>query len=246
MTSGKGGVGKTTLTAALGRRLAIAGFKTALVDADVGLNNLDVVTGVERRVVYDIGDVLAGKCRTFQALVQDSESSMRILPSSRECASITAQAFGQVVASLADFDFVLIDCPAGIEHGFHRAVSAADEAIIVATPSASSIRDADKVAGILKSYPIRDISLAVNRVRPDLVRKGEILPAGEIGRLLRLPVIGVIPEDVAVTVCQQLGTMPRGTPSERAYRLLAQNIIECRKDFNDISFKRGIFRFKGF
>ena len=244
VTSGKGGVGKTTLTAALGRKLARAGSRVVLVDADVGLNNLDVVTGVERRVVYDIGDVLAGRCRAFQALVADSESSLRILPSSRDCLSISAQAFSQVIASLPDFDFALIDCPAGIELGFHRAVSAADEAIVVVTPSASSIRDADKVLTLLKSYPLKDASLVVNRVRPDLVRKGETLSAGEIGGLVRTPVIGVIPEDDAVTVYQQLGTFPTDSPSDRAYAYLAQNVIERTKTFHDVSFRRRLFKFR--
>lgn len=244
ITSGKGGVGKTTVTASLGRMLAFEGFRVVMIDADVGLNNLDVVTGVERRVVYDIGDVLAGRCRAFQALVQDSESNARILPSSRESAAQTAQAFRSVVDSLSEFDFALIDCPAGIEHGFHRAVSAADEAIVVATAAASSIRDADKVANLLKSYRLRDISLVVNRVRPDLVRRGETLSASEIGSLLRLPPIGVIPDDDRIQVRQQLGSMSRGGAAERAFELLAQNVAEGRKEFHDITLKRGFLRFK--
>lgn len=244
VTSGKGGVGKTTVTASLGRKLARAGYRVVLVDADVGLNNLDVVTGAERRVVYDIGDVLAGRCRAFQALVADSESSLRILPSSREHSSVSAQAFAQVIASLPDFDFAVIDCPAGIEAGFHRAVSAADEALVVVTPSASSIRDADKVLSLLKSYPMKDVSLVVNRVRPDLVRRGEMLPAGEIGGLLRTPVIGAIPEDDAVTVYQQLGTSPIDAPSDRAYAYLAENVIERTKIFHDVPLRRRLFKFR--
>ncbi len=238
ITSGKGGVGKTTVTATLGRDLSFAGFRVALVDADVGLNNLDVVTGVERRVVYDLCDVLAGKCRVFQALVQDSESAMRILPSSRGSDRVTAQAFAQVVRSLSGFDFVLIDCPAGIEHGFHRAVSAAEEALVVVTPSASAIRDADKVVALLRSYPLKDISLVVNRVRPDLVRKGDALSAAEISGLMRVPVVGVIPDDDAVGVYQQFGGRADSTYSDRAFKVLATNIAEGRKDLVDVSFKR--------
>ena len=244
VTSGKGGVGKTTVTAALGRKLAREGFRVVLVDADVGLNNLDVVTGVERRVVYDIADVLAGRCRPFQALVADSESSLRILPSSRECLSVSAQAFSKVISSLCEFDFAIIDCPAGIELGFHRAVSAADEAIVVVTPSASAIRDADKVIALLKSYPLGDVSLVVNRVRPDLVRKGEMLAAAEIGGLMRTPVIGVIPEDDAVTVYQQMGTFPSDRPSDKAYAYLARNVIDRTKTFHDVKSKRKLFRFR--
>ena len=118
VTSGKGGVGKTTVTATLGRKLALSGYKVVLVDGDVGLNNLDVVTGIERRVVYDIGDVLQGRCRAFQALVSDSESPAKILPSSRDCGAITAQAFRGVVDCFCEFDFVIVDCPAGKEHGY--------------------------------------------------------------------------------------------------------------------------------
>ena len=125
VTSGKGGVGKTTVTASLGRKLADMGYRVVLADADVGLNNLDVVTGVDSRVVYDIGDVLSGKCRIFQALVPDHESTAKILPSAGSGENMSAQAFRGVIDSLSDFDFVLIDCPAGIENGFHRAVSAA-------------------------------------------------------------------------------------------------------------------------
>lgn len=244
ITSGKGGVGKTTVTAALGRQLARLNFKVAMIDADVGLNNLDVATGVERRVVYDLGDVLLGKCRAFQALVEDSASTARILPSSKDSASITAQAFKKVVDGFVDFDFVIIDCPAGIEHGFHRAVSAADEAIVVTTPSVSAIRDADKVSTLLKSYPLRDISLVVNRVRADLVAKGEALGASEIGSLLRLPPIGVIPEDDDVALYQQLGASLSGSISQKAYAYLAENVANARKEFHDVNYKRRFFKFR--
>lgn len=238
MTSGKGGVGKTTVTATLGRKLAAKGYRVALVDGDVGLNNLDVVTAIEKRVVYDISDVLQGKCRAFQALVQDSASSMKVLPSSKDSAAITAAAFKSVVDSFCEFDFVIIDCPAGIEHGFHRAVSAASEAIVVTTPSISSIRDADKVIGLLSSYKLSDVSLVVNRVRPDMVAKGEMIGAGEIGALLHVPPIGVIPEDDAITLYQQLGNVPDFALSDRAFCSLADNVAKNSKVFYDVVYKR--------
>lgn len=244
ITSGKGGVGKTTLTATLGRKLAWLGYKVVLVDGDVGLNNLDVVTGIERRVVYDIYDVLTGRCRAFQALVCDSESNMRVLPSSRECEVITAQAFRGVVDTFCDFDFVLIDCPAGIEHGFHRAVSAADEAIIVTTPSVSAIRDADKVASLLFTYHLKDVSLVINRVRGDMVARGEMLRASEIGSLLHLPPIGVIPEDDMITLYQQFGNVPNSAPSSKAFDNLASNVANGSKVFFDISKRRGFRRIR--
>ena len=204
VTSGKGGVGKTTVTAALGRRLADMGFRVVLADADVGLNNLDVVTGVESRVVYDMGDVTAGRCTVAQALVRDHESTARILPSEGGGHEMSAQAFRGVTDSVPDCDILLIDCPAGIENGFHRAVSAATEAIVVTTPS--------------------DISLVVNRVRPDMVARGEMMAAADIARLLCTPAVGVIPEDDCITLYQQLGRVPSFALSEKAFALLAENV----------------------
>lgn len=244
VTSGKGGVGKTTVTATLGRKLALAGYKVVLVDGDVGLNNLDVVTGIERRVVYDVGDVLQGRCRVFQALVCDSESPAKILPSSKDCGAITAQAFRGVVDSLSEFDFVIVDCPAGIEHGFHRAVSACDEALVVTTPSASAIRDADKVMGLLASYRLKDVSLVVNRVRSDMIARGEMLTASEVGSLLHVVPVGVIPDDDMITLYQQLGTVPEHAISGKAFDYLAKNIAQNTKVFVDVTPKRRFWRFR--
>ena len=244
VTSGKGGVGKTTVTATLGRKLALAGYKVVLVDGDVGLNNLDVVTGIERRVVYDVGDVLQGRCRAFQALVCDSESPAKILPSSKDCGAITAQAFRGVVDSLSEFDFVIVDCPAGIEHGFHRAVSACDEALVVTTPSASAIRDADKVISLLASYRLKDVSLVVNRVRSDMIARGEMLTASEVGSLLHVVPVGVIPDDDMITLYQQLGTVPEHAISGKAFDYLAKNIAQNTKVFVDVTPKRRFWRFR--
>ena len=229
VTSGKGGVGKTTVTASLGRCLADMGYAVVMVDADVGLNNLDVVTGVDSRVVYDIGDVLSGKCHVFQALVRDSESSARILPSAGGGGEMSAQAFRGVIDSVTDCDFLLIDCPAGIENGFHRAVSAATEAIVVTTPSASAIRDADKVITLLSAYRLEDVSLAVNRLRPDMAARGEMMDAEDIARLLHTPAIGIIPEDDCITIYQQLGRVPSFALSEKAFLLFADNVANRTK-----------------
>ncbi len=241
ITSGKGGVGKTTVTATLGRKLADAAYRVVLVDADVGLNNLDVVMGVENRVVYDIGDVLSGRCRAFQALVSDGESALKVLPSSRDNSLITAQSFRGVVDGFFDFDFVLIDCPAGIENGFHRAVSAADEAIVVTTPSASAIRDADKVISLLQSYRLNDVSLVINRVRADMVARGEMMSAADIGRLLHTPPVGVVPEDDCITLYQQLGRVPSFASSDKAYDVLARNVATKSKVFVDVQRRRKSF-----
>ena len=244
VTSGKGGVGKTTVTATLGRKLALHGYRVVLVDGDVGLNNLDVVTGIERRVVYDIGDVLTGRCRAFQALVDDTESPMKILPSSKDSALLTTQAFRGVVDGFCDFDFVIVDCPAGIEQGFHRAVSACDEAIVVTTPSASAIRDADKVISLLASYRLKDVSLVVNRVRADMIARGEMLTASEVSSLLHIVPIGVIPDDDMITLYQQLGTIPEHAISNKAYDYLAKNVAQNSKVFVDVTPKRRFWRFR--
>ncbi len=241
VTSGKGGVGKTTVTATLGRKLSLMGYRVVLVDGDVGLNNLDVVTGIERRVVYDVADVLHSRCQPHQALVFDTESPMRILPSAKDSTLLTAQAFRGVVDSFADFDFVIIDCPAGIEQGFHRAVSSASEAIVVTTPSASAIRDADKVCSLLSTYKLFNVSLVVNRLRVDMIAKGEMLGASEIGSLLHLAPIGAIPEDDMITLYQQVGKMSNFALSDKAFCTLAKNVAEgsC---YLDAMPKRRFFR----
>lgn len=230
VTSGKGGVGKTTVTALLGRKLAMLGYKVVLVDGDVGLNNLDVVMGIEHKVVYDVSDVLDGRCKLSQALVVDSESGVSVLPSSSRKLNVSPQAFRGIIDTMSGVDFVIIDCPAGIDEGFHRAVSSANEAIVVTTPSASAIRDADKVRSLLSSYRLQDVSLVVNRVRYDMVRRGEMLSFKEIGNLLHLPVVGVIPEDDHVTIYQQLGKVPDFAVSEKYGDILAENVAKSTRN----------------
>ena len=238
VTSGKGGVGKTTVAALVGRKLAMLGYKVVLVDGDVGLNNLDVVMGIEHKVVYDVSDVLDGRCKLSQALVVDSESGVSVLPSSSRKLNVSPQAFRGIIDTMRGVDFVIIDCPAGIDEGFHRAVSSANEAIVVTTPSASAIRDADKVRSLLSSYRIQDVSLVVNRVRYDMVRRGEMLSFKEIGNLLHLPVVGVIPEDDHVTIYQQLGRVPDFAVSEKYGDILAENVAKSTRNIVEPRQKR--------
>ena len=198
ITSGKGGVGKTTVCCNLGVQLAKRGNRVIVCDLDFGLNNVDVVLGVENRAVYDVVDAIEGRCRPRQALVQHpryptlySLSSNRILER-----YVSPQAVRLILDSLApQYDFILIDSPAGIEDGFHRAVSCADEGLVVTTPHISAMRDADRVAGVLKSYRLKNVGLAVNLVRKDFIRRGEIILPQEIADALRLPLVSVIPEE---------------------------------------------------
>lgn len=198
-TSGKGGVGKTTICANLGVKLAQMGQRVVMIDLDIGLNNLDVVMGIENRIVFDIVDCLENKCRVRQALVQDDKyPTLYTLPSSHlfSSNSVHAHSLKLIIDSLAQsFDYVLIDCPAGIDIGFHRAVFCADEAIVVTTPHISAIRDADKVIGVLKSYNLLSTKLVVNRIRGDLVMGGEMVEAERIAKLLKTELLGVVPDD---------------------------------------------------
>lgn len=229
LTSGKGGVGKTTVCAGIGIALAKKGFRVLLVDADVGLNNLDVALGLEGRIIYDIADVLKGKCSLKQALLQDKEfPSLVLLPSQHgfDC-NIPSSALRAMLAQVENgFDFILIDCPAGIDNGFHRAVCVADEAIVVTTPHISAIRDADKVLSLLETYNLHGISVVVNRVRGDLVAGGNMMSAGDIVRLLRHSAIGFVPEDDCITVYSQLGKLGlSGSKSDKSVKLIADNIV---------------------
>jgi septum site-determining protein MinD len=207
ITSGKGGVGKTTTTANLGTALARRGATVALVDADVGLRNLDIVMGLESRVKYHLLDVLEEKTSLEEALVRDKHSpTLQLLAAAqaREKDDVDSQKMLALVQTLRErFDYVLIDCPAGIEKGFHDAVVGAEEAIVVCTPEVSAVRDVDRVVGLLgnKFSP----QLVVNRVRPLLVKKGKMLSVDDVNGILRLPLLGVIADEPDVIVSTNKG-----------------------------------------
>lgn len=245
MTSGKGGVGKTTVCANLGIQLAKLGFRVVLIDVDIGLNNLDVVMGIENLIVFDITDVAMGKCRARQALVQDKKiSSLYIMPSSHTYCKTTI--LGEHVKSVVEqldrsFDYILIDCPAGVEAGFHRAVFPANEAIIVVTPHLSSIRDADKVVSLLDEYNIESKGLVINRMRGDLLLNGELLNIENIVQALGIPLFGVIPEDDEIGSSCSVGSRIQSGESARAFTLLSENIHNGSKKIFDCTFKyRGL------
>lgn len=223
-TSGKGGVGKTTITASLGLILAKNGYRVLLVDGDIGLNNLDVIASVEDLIVFDLIDVLNGNCRISQALVESPLSNnLFVLPCTHSLSNsnVSNQKLNEAISGIDSlFDYIFIDCPAGIDISFHRAVSVADEAVVIVNSSISSVRDADKVIGILKSYKLNNISLIVNKIRGDLVLAKEMYSANEIALTLKIPLMGVIPEDDILL--KGLTDIP--SESQKAFKLIAKNL----------------------
>lgn len=228
ITSGKGGVGKTSITLGIGRCLAAMGYKTLLIDTDMGLNNLDVLMNVEDKIVFDISDVTENRCRPRQALVGDDDNeNLMILPSVRgyRKTEISGQMLRAVINSLSGFEYVLIDCPAGVELGFHRAVSAANEALVVTTPHISAVKDAGKVIGIISSYRM-DARLIVNRVRGDMVLDGEMASPEEVRRVLGVPLCGVVPENDEINGLSASGEkLSRGGSGNKAMEILCRNIV---------------------
>jgi septum site-determining protein MinD len=210
VTSGKGGVGKTTTTVNLGAALAVRGHRVVLIDADIGLRNLDLVLGLEKRIVFDLVEVVEGRCQLRQALIKDKRfESLAILPAAqtRDKDAVTQEQMAAIVDEVAQScDFVLIDCPAGIEGGFRNAIAGATEAIIVTTPEVSAIRDADRVIGKLseRGTPVR---LIVNRLRPEMVRTGDMLSVDDVCEILSAELLGIVPDDEEI-----IDTTNRGEP----------------------------------
>ena len=235
VTSGKGGVGKTTTTANVGTGLAAAGRKVVLIDTDIGLRNLDVVMGLENRIVYNLVDVVEGSCRVKQALIRDKRyPGLYLLPTAqtRDKSAVNESQMKKLVEHLKEqFDYILLDCPAGIEQGFQVAIAGADRALVVTTPEISAVRDADRVIGLLFSAEINDIKLIVNRIRPDMIRQGQMLNLKDISDILCVDVIGAICDDEQVVISANNGTPLTGigTAAGEAYlnivrRLLGEDI----------------------
>lgn len=209
VTSGKGGVGKTTCSANVGMALARVGRSVALIDADFGLRNLDLLLGLENRIVYTAMDVLTGQCRLDQALVRDKrQNQLVLLPAaqSRNKDAITPDQMRQLALALAKrFDYVLIDCPAGIEGGFRNAIAPAQEALVVTTPEIAAVRDADRVVGLLEAYRIRKSHLIINRIRPAMVEANDMMSVEDVQEILSIPLIGIVPDDEKVIVSTNKG-----------------------------------------
>ncbi len=230
VTSGKGGVGKTTTSANVGTGLAAMGKKVVLIDADIGLRNLDVVMGLENRIVYNLVDVIENKCRIKQALIKDKRHpSLFLMPSAqtKDKTAVTPQQMVKMVNQLREsFDYIILDCPAGIEQGFKNAIAGADRALVVTTPEVSAIRDADRIIGLLEANEFKQIDLIINRLRPEMVKRGEMMSSADVVDILSIPLIGIVPDDENVVIATNQGEPLVGnhTMAGRAYQNICYRV----------------------
>lgn len=231
ITSGKGGVGKTTTTANIGAALALTGKKVVMIDTDIGLRNLDVIMGVENRIVYDLVDVVENRCTYTKALVRDKRfEGLFLLPAaqSKDKSAVTVTQMKHLVRQMEDsFDYILIDCPAGIEQGFENAVAAAKKAIVVAMPEVSSVRDADRIIGLLEKHEIKDIRLIINKLRPKMVENGSMLSIEDMLDILAVNLLGVVPDDEDIIVAANTGEYVSNIDNSKAgqaYRNIASRL----------------------
>jgi septum site-determining protein MinD len=246
ITSGKGGVGKTTATANIGAALAASGARVVCIDADIGLRNLDVVMGLENRIVYDLVDIVEGRCKLRQAMIKDKRlSELSLIPAAqtRDKSAVSPQDMIRLAEDLRpDFDFVLIDSPAGIERGFRNAVAPADIVIIVTNPEVSAVRDADRIIGLIEAEEKGPGKLLINRVKPDMVRRGDMLSTEDVLDVLAIELIGVVPEDDAVLVASNRGTPPaldERSRAGKAFRNIARRLNGEAVPFEAVEAKDG-------
>ena len=247
ITSGKGGVGKTTTTANIGAALADKGHKVLLIDTDIGLRNLDVVMGLENRIVYDLIDVIEGRCRVSQALIKDKRCpNLVLLPAAqiRDKNDVNADQMKELISSLKDsFDYILIDCPAGIEQGFKNAIAAANEAIVVTTPEVSATRDADRIIGLLEAAGIKNPRLVINRLRIDMVKDKNMLSVEDILDILAVKLLGVVPDDENVVISTNKGeplVYKGDSLAAKAFKNIASRIEGVEVPLLDLDIKMSI------
>lgn len=248
VTSGKGGVGKTTVTANLGLGLAKLNKKVVVVDTDIGLRNLDVVLGLENRIVYNLIDVIEGSCRMKQALIRDKQcDNLCLLPSAqtRDKTAITPEQMIKLTDDLAEeFDYILLDCPAGIEQGFKNAIAGANRAIVVTTPEVSAIRDADRIIGLLQANEMPRVQLVINRLRMDMIRRGEMMSVEDVTEILAVELLGAIPDDEAVVIATNQGEPLCGqdSMSGQAFLNICRRIVGEDVPFLNFQSKQGVFK----
>lgn len=248
ITSGKGGVGKTTAVANLAVALAADGRKIVCIDGDIGLRNLDVVMGLENRIVYDIVDVIEGRCKLRQAMIRDKRfPEMYLIPAAqtRDKNAVSPSDMVRICDELrADFDFVLIDSPAGIERGFRNAIAAADKVLVVTNPEVSAVRDADRVVGILEAEEKGTPALILNRLNPAMVKQHDMLSAEDVIDLLAIQLIGIVPEDEGVIVGSNRGTPVAHEEKSRAgqaFRNIAKRLQGHNVPFMDLDKQSGLW-----
>lgn len=249
VTSGKGGVGKTTTSANIGCGLALAGKKVVLVDSDIGLRNLDVVMGLENRIVYDLVDVIEGTCRLKQALIKDKRyPGLFLLPAAqtRDKNAVSPEQMKKLCQNIKDmgFEYIIIDCPAGIEQGFKNAIAGADRAVVVTTPEVSAVRDADRIIGLLEANGISNPGLIVNRVRVDMVKRGDMMSVEDVKEILSVDVLGVVPDDEEVVVTTNKGepaVTEENSRAGRAYKNITLRLMGEDVPFMELSENEGFF-----
>lgn len=249
ITSGKGGVGKTTTTANIGTALALMENKVCLIDTDIGLRNLDVVMGLENRIIYDIVDVINERCKLKQALIKDKRfDHLTLLPAAQtsDKTAVTTDGMQKIIEELKqEYDYIIIDCPAGIEQGFQNAVSGADKAIVVTTPEKSSVRDADRIVGLLEQEDIESPKLVINRIRNHMMKSGDMLDIDDIIQILSIDLIGIVIDDDEVIKASNHGEPVALQPNSKAsiaYRNIARRILGETVPLQSLEDEKGVFQ----
>ena len=248
ITSGKGGVGKTTTTANIGIGLSGLGQKVMVIDTDLGLRNLDVVMGLENRIVYNLVDVIAGSCRLKQALIKDKRfPELYLLPSAqtKDKSSVSPEQMKKLVDELREeYDFILLDCPAGIEQGFQNAIAGAERSIVVTTPEVSAIRDADRIIGLLEASGIKKNQLLINRLRVDMVRRGDMMSSDDVVEILAVDLIGIVPDDENIVISTNQGEPLVGndTLAGKAYMNICRRVMGEEVPFLDLNSRMSLMQ----